>query len=79
MTEHATSGPEAVADAQWARVRALGARVAALEARAADEPLDEEELARLVRARQRAARAAERAVLADHLADRLAEVRSRER
>jgi hypothetical protein len=71
------TGPDAVADAQWARVRALGATVARLERLAADGQLDEDGLARLARARVRAARAAERAVLADAIADRLAELRPR--
>ena len=69
-------GPDAVADAQWARVRALAARVTELERRDAESPLDEDDRARLERARHRAARAAERAVLADELADRLAAARA---
>jgi hypothetical protein len=75
MESRTAPGPDAVADAQWARVRALGARVAELEAQDAAEPLDEEDRARLERARTRAARAAQRALLADALADRLAAVR----
>jgi len=77
MAQRTIAGPEAVADEQWARIRALGARVAELEARAEEEPLDDDDLARLARARQRAARAAQRALMADALADRLAEVRPR--
>ena len=75
MQPRTAPGPDAVADAQWARVRALGARVAELEAQDAAEPLDEDDRARLERARTRAARAAQRALLADALADRLAAVR----
>ena len=72
-------GPEAVADAEWARVRALAATVARLEAQEVEHGLDEAGVARLERARVRVARAAERALLADGLADRLAEMRPRER
>jgi hypothetical protein len=50
--------------------------VTELERRDAESPLDEEDRARLERARHRAARAAERAVLADELADRLAAARA---
>jgi len=75
MEVRSAPGPDAVADAQWARVRALAARVAELEARDAADPLDEDDRARLERARTRAARAAQRALLADALADRLAAVR----
>jgi hypothetical protein len=68
-------GADSVADAQWDRVRALASTVARLEAQEAEAGLDDDGEARLVRARLRAARAAERALLADQIADSLAEVR----
>ncbi len=72
----AASGPDAVADALWDRVRRL-ARVAEdlTEAEAMGE-LDDEGQAQLLRARVRLARAASRAQMADDLADQLAELRA---
>ena len=71
----APPGADLVADAQWERVRALASTVARLEAHEVEHGLDEEGEARLARARVRAARAAQRAVLADEIADRLAGLR----
>lgn len=65
---------EAVADALWARVRTLAARVAALEEIEALGELDEEGQGRLAALRIRATRAADRAQMADDLADRMADV-----
>lgn len=67
---------EAVADEQWDRVRRLAERVARYEEADALGTLDEEGRARLDALRVRAARAAERARLADHLADMVAEARA---
>lgn len=64
---------EGVADAMWARVRLLAARAERLERAAALDELDDEGRARLAALRLRCARAAERARLADDLADRVAE------
>ena len=66
---------EAVADELWDRVRRLAERVARYEEADALGELDEEGRARLDALRVRAARAAERARLADHLADMVAEAR----
>ncbi len=63
--------PERVADDLWGRVRALDARVAAMERVEREEGLDDASRAALDRARLRLARAADRARLADDLADRL--------
>ncbi len=71
-------GADGVADAAWARVRGLAEKVARLEAAVAEmvDP-DPDTLARLDRARVKAARAAERAALADALADDLDDIRAR--
>jgi hypothetical protein len=71
-------GADGVADAAWARVRGLAEKVARLEAAVAEmvDP-DPDTLARLDRARVKAARAAERAALADALADHLDDIRAR--
>lgn len=68
-------GAEAVADKQWQRVRALAEVADRLARQEADGGLDDDDAMRLARARIRAARAAETAVLADQIADRLAELR----
>lgn len=70
---------EAVADELWARVRAMAARMARLEEADAVGELDEEGQGRLAALRVRCSRATERARLADELADRVADVRSRRR
>ena len=73
-------GPDEVANAEWARVRALADRVAMLEAAVAEMPdPDPDTLARLDRARLKAARAANRASLADALADHLGDIRAQRR
>lgn len=71
-------GPDEVANAEWARVRALAEKVALMEEAVAEmvDP-DPDTLHRLDRARLKAARAAHRASLADALADHLEELRSR--
>lgn len=74
-TEETPGGAASVADAQWQRVRALASTVSRLEAQGVEDGLDEDGEARLARARIRAARAAERALLADEIADRLAELK----
>jgi hypothetical protein len=68
---------EAVADELWERVRTMAARVALLEAAEAVGELDDDGLARLAVLRMRCSRAAERAQLADSLADQVADVRRR--
>jgi hypothetical protein len=71
-------GADGVADAAWARVRGLAERAARLEAAVAEmvDP-DPDTLARLDRARVKAARATQRAALADALADDLDGIRAR--
>lgn len=71
-------GPDEVADKEWERVRTLAGKVARLEEAVAEmvDP-DPDTLARLDRARLKAARAADRASLADALADHLDEIRAR--
>jgi hypothetical protein len=74
------SGPAGVADEEWRRVRDLAERVVEIEeivARMVDP--DAESLARLDRARVKAAKAVQRAELADHLADVLESIRSERR
>jgi hypothetical protein len=66
---------EAVADHLWERVRSLAERMARYEEADAVGELDEDGRARLDSLRVRAARAAERARLADELADELADRR----
>jgi hypothetical protein len=66
---------EAVADELWERVRSLAERLARYEEADAVGELDEDGRARLDSLRVRAARAAERARLADELADELADRR----
>ena len=67
---------EVVADELWGRVRRLAERVARYEEADAVGELDEEGRARLGALRVRAARAVDRARLADDLSDRVAEARS---
>ncbi len=67
---------EAVADEQWERLRGLAERVARYEEADALGELDEDGRARLDALRLRAARAAERAQLADRLADLVAQARA---
>ena len=62
---------EAVADELWGRVRTLAERMARFEEADAVGELDDEGRARLGALRVRAARAAERARLADELADQI--------
>jgi hypothetical protein len=69
----------AVADEMWGRLRRLAERLAALEQADAAGELDDDDRARLVGLRLRCARAADRARLADELADRVAEARARGR
>ncbi|HRC07914.1 MAG TPA: hypothetical protein PLV41_06855 [Miltoncostaeales bacterium] len=73
-------GGDGVADDQWQRVRAMAERVAALEEAVAEmiDP-DPDSLARLDRARIKAARAAQRAKLADELAEALEDMRAARR
>jgi hypothetical protein len=68
-------GAEAVADKQWQRVRDLARVAERLAQEDAIGELDEGGQMRLARARIRAARATDRAILADELADRMAELR----
>jgi regulator of sigma D len=70
---------EAVADELWDRLRALADRVARYEEADAVGELDEEGRAKLDALRVRAARAADRAQLADELADLVAEARAARR
>jgi hypothetical protein len=70
-----TDRSEAVADELWERVRSLAERLARYEEAEAVGELDEDGRARLGSLRVRAARAAERARLADELADELADRR----
>lgn len=69
---------EEVADELWERVRAMASRVASMEAADAVGELDEDGQGRLAVLRMRCSRAAERAQLADVLADRVADARSRQ-
>lgn len=64
-----------VADGLWRRVRHLAAQITALEELERLDGLDDDGRARLASLRLRCARAADRATLADELADRLARVR----
>lgn len=66
-----------VADELWDRVRQMAARIAPLEEAERRDELDDEGRARLASLRLRASRAANRAQLADDLADRLGGIRSR--
>lgn len=66
---------EAVADELWQRVRTMATRVAMLEASEALGELDEEGQGRLAVLRMRCTRAAERARMADDLADQVRDVR----
>lgn len=72
--------PRTMADAEWQRVRGMAERLAELEAAVAEmvDP-DTDTLARLDRARLKAARAANRAQLADELAAHLDEIRASKR
>lgn len=71
-------GADGVADSAWARVRGLADKVSRLEEAVAEmvDP-DPDTLARLDRARLKAARAAQRASLADSLADDLEHIQAR--
>jgi hypothetical protein len=71
-----TDRSQVVADELWDRVRRLAERVARYEEAEAVGELDEEGRARLGALRVRAARAVERARLADELSDRVAEARA---
>lgn len=77
MSLSTASGPEAVADALWDRVRRLARLADRLRDAEDSGELDEEGYARLERARVRLARAVERAQLADDLSDRLADMDAR--
>ena len=79
MDDDLPAEPERVADELWARVRVLAARVERLSAAADVDALGPDDVMRLERARVRLTRAAERAQLADDLADQVAEVRMRQR
>ncbi len=70
---------EEVADELWDRVRAMASRVASMEAADAIGELDEDGRGRLAVLRMRCSRAAERAQLADALADRVADARSQQK
>lgn len=70
---------ESVADELWDRVRTMAARVALLEASDALGELDDDGQARLAVLRLRCTRAADRARMADELADQMADVRARRR
>ncbi len=76
MPLNTASGPDAVADALWDRVRRLARLAEALGDADAVGDLDEEGRARLLRARVRLSRAAARAQMADDLADQLAALRA---
>lgn len=77
MEPAAPRSPERVADDLWGRVRALSARVEAMERVEREDGLDDAARAALDRARLRLARAADRARLADDLSDRLHALRRR--
>jgi hypothetical protein len=79
VDEDLPAEPDRVADELWARVRVLAARVERLSVAADEDALGPDDVLRLERARVRLARAAERAQLADDLADQVAEVRMRRR
>ena len=70
------SGPEAVADALWDRVRRLAQITEELGDADALGELDDIGHARLDRARVRLSRAAARAQMADELSDQLADLRA---
>jgi hypothetical protein len=76
VTGGAVDRSEAVADEMWERLRRLAERVAGFEEAEAVGELDDDGRARLANLRLRCARAAERARLADELADRVAEART---
>lgn len=76
MSLRQLSGPDAVADALWDRVRHLAQVAERLNEADAVGELDDEGQARLTRARVRLARAARRAQMADDLADQLADLRA---
>ena len=71
------AGSELVADELWDRVRTMAFRVARLEAADAVGELDDEGRGRLAVLRLRCSRAAERARMADDLADQVAGLRAR--
>jgi hypothetical protein len=70
------SGPEAVADALWDRVRRLAQITEDLGDAETLGDLDDVGQARLDRARVRLSRAAARAQMADELSDQLADLRA---
>ncbi len=70
------SGPEAVADALWDRVRRMAQITEELGDADALGELDDIGQARLDRARVRLSRAAARAQMADELSDQLADLRA---
>lgn len=76
----ADPGTFGVADGQWRRVREVAERLARMEEAVAEmvDP-DADSLARLDRLRIKAARAAERARLADSLAEHLTDIADRRR
>ncbi len=78
--ETPAGGPYGMADAEWRRVRSLSDRLSEMEAAVAEmvDP-DPDTLAKLDRLRYRASRAANRATLADALADSLTEIDDRRR
>lgn len=69
-------GAQDVADALWERVRRCHREAERLEAAGGDEEPDHDRALQLARARLRTARAAERAQLADALADQVERVTS---
>lgn len=75
MAPEVTDRSGHVADGLWRRVRHLAAQIAALEDVERLDGLDEDGRSRLASLRLRCARAADRAALADDLADRLSRVR----
>ncbi len=75
MSERAEPGADSVADDAWQRVRDLADRMKRYEAAAADG--DDEAAAQAERLRVRAARATEKARLADGVADSLADITRR--
>ena len=68
---------EVVADELWDRVRTMASRVARLEAADAVGELDDEGRGRLAVLRLRCSRAADRARMADDLADQVAGLHAR--
>lgn len=71
MSPEDMGGAGSVADRRWARVRAIAADIARLEAHDRADGLDDDERMELARLRIQAERASTRAMLADELADRI--------